>query len=86
MHSSIEPRVYLEQENGSHEGEPLAVSNLLIIYRVGLADLVQCLLAHSLLKIVMADKCPLDVPVDHILSWRVLCNENGGSKRGRERE
>ena len=74
MHSSIKPRAYLEEENGSHEGEALAVSNLLIIDRVGFTDLVQCLLAYSLLKVVMADKRPLDVPVDHILRWRVLCS------------
>ena len=68
----ISTETNLKQDDGRHEREALTVADLFVIDRVGLADLVEGVFLVLLLEEAMSDVGPLDVPVDDVLSRRVL--------------
>lgn len=70
--SNSEKASNLKQKNCRHERESLTVSHLLIVDRVSLTDLVESFLVTWLLEVSVTYISSLDIPVDYILSWRLL--------------
>ena len=67
---------HLEEEYCGHEGEALTVAHLFVVHAVGLANLVESLPVGRLLEVAVAHVRALDVPVDHVLCWGLLQNQN----------
>ena len=65
---------HMQNESSREKRETLAVADLLVIYGVGLADLVERLLAQTpcLTEVVMCGKGAVDVAKDGLLAWGVL--------------
>ena len=65
---------YMQNESSRKKRETLAITDLFIIYGVGLADLVERLLAQTpcLTEVVMCGKGAVDVAKDGLLAWGVL--------------
>ena len=52
---------HVQEERGDEEGEALAVADLFVVDRIGLAELVESLLARLVLKVRVARECSVDV-------------------------
>lgn len=52
---------HVQEQRGNEEREALTVADLFVVDRVGLAQLVECLLAGLVLKVRVTRECSVDV-------------------------